>query len=88
MSDHMEGFQAENKLLRGQLQLDQKRIREAHEVLTRLGAPTNGEEGEGKRQDLSLAQRIERLFKDGPFAWRKADPLSQALNEGDGSYKP
>lgn len=48
-------------LLREQLVHDQAVIREAHAVLNKFGAPTNGEEGIGKRQELKLADRIAAL---------------------------
>ncbi len=48
-ADHIRDLQAE--------------IAEAHKTLTDAGVPTNGEDGVGKRQSLTLAQRISRIGK-------------------------
>lgn len=52
------GLVAALSLAEDQLKVEQAEIREAHEALTAIGAPTNGAEGRGKRQSLTLVQRI------------------------------
>jgi hypothetical protein len=51
------------KLLSEQNRLQAHEIARAHYALNLLAAPTNGPEGEGKRQTLNLAQRIRALIE-------------------------
>lgn len=64
--------QNELELLSEQLRYEQAQIREAYEMLSRLGAPTNGDEGAGKRSELSLAQRIAALSRVAPAVLPRA----------------
>ncbi len=51
----------ETGLLSEQLKHEQNIIKEAHAYLSSIGISTNGEEGTGKRQTLTLVQRIKSL---------------------------
>lgn len=55
------GTKALQELTNNQLRCEQQEIRDAHVALSQLNVPTNGAEGAGKRQSLSLAQRIAHL---------------------------
>lgn len=58
-----EAYKAAIKLLDGQLKQAQKDIADAHELLNEMRVPTNGIDangklGRGKREDLTLEQRL------------------------------
>lgn len=52
-----------HELISEQLEYEQGQNREAMDLLDKAGVASNGEEGIGKRQSLTLPQRIERLLK-------------------------
>lgn len=56
-----EGVDERIKLLEEQLQFEHGEIMAANKCLDDVGVPSNGEEGVGKRQTLTLPQRIKRL---------------------------
>lgn len=61
--DEMTSLKAENALLREQLSYDQGHNQEAMRLLDAARVDSNGPEGYGKRQSLTLPQRIEKLLK-------------------------
>jgi hypothetical protein len=54
------------QLLQEQLRFEQDEVSAAHAVLTAARIPTNGVGGRGKREELSLAQRIDTALNTRP----------------------
>lgn len=59
--DELKGWRSRAELAEERLIFEQEEARQAMKTLDNLNAPTNGEEGHGKRQSLTLSQRIAYL---------------------------
>lgn len=55
---YSQSLEAEVHILREQLAHDQDQLKQIGELLNTIQVPTNGEGGEGKREEFSTVQRV------------------------------